>query len=186
MIRRKMLTVIAGMAMGVAALPLAAFAAANTSGLQSISLQGVGIGALAAGNCVSPPIACKALHTCECLTGAETILGNRGFNNGSLTFELSIDLTSSPLPISTVGDCLPATGFGTIASSNGKNKILIDISGLACPTTEGVAQTFNGTYHVTGGSGGGNPFTTGTGAINGSLVTTVSRASLNGNVQRSK
>jgi len=185
MIRRRMLgAVIAGIAMGVAALPLEVFAAANTSGLNSISLQGVGVGALAAGNCVSPAIACHVFHTCECLTGAETILGNRGFNNGSLTFELSIDLSSSPLPISTVGDCLPATGFGTIRSSNGKNTLLIDISGLACPSTEGAAQTFNGTYHVTGGTGGSNPFTTGTGAINGSLEGTVSRASLNGNVQR--
>ena len=181
MIRRKMLTVIAGMAMGVAALPLAAFAAANTSGLKSISLQGVGIGALAAGPCVSPAITCHIGHTCECLTGAETILGNQGFNNGSLTFELSIDQTSSPLPISNVGDCLPATGHGTIKSANGKTTLLIDVSGFSCPTT-GVAQVFNGTYHVTAGSGG--PFTTGTGAINGSLVGTVSRASLNGNVQK--
>jgi hypothetical protein len=100
-----------------------------------------------------------------------------------LTFELSIDETSSPLPISNVGDCLPATGFGSIKNSNGKLTLLLDISGLACPTTEGAAEVFNGTYHVTAGSGGKNPFTTGTGALNGSLAGTVSRSSLNGNVQ---
>jgi hypothetical protein len=161
----------------------AASAAANTTGLKSISLQGVGVGALAAGNCTSPAITCAPAHTCECLTGAETVLGNLGFNKGSLTFTLSIDETSSTLPISDVGDCLPATGFGSIKSSNGKTTLLIDVSGLACPTTDGVAEVFNGTYHVTSGTGGKNPFTTGTGAINGSLAGTVSRASINGNVQ---
>jgi hypothetical protein len=159
------------------------FAAANTAGLKSISLQGVGTGALAAGSCSLPAIACATVGKCECLTGAETILGNQGFNTGSLTFELSIDTTTSLLPISTAGSCFPATGFGSIKSSNGKVTLLIDVSGLACPTTEGAAEVFNGTYHVTGGSGGKNPFTTGTGAINGSLVGTVSRASINGNVQ---
>jgi hypothetical protein len=181
--KRKMIgTVIGALAIGVAALPLAAFAAADTSGLMSFSLQGVGIGALAAGDCSSPPIACKALDTCECLTGAETVVGTKDFNKGSLTFELSIDQTSSFLPISTVGDCLPATGFGTIASSNGKSTILIDVSGLACPTSDGLAEVFNGTYNVTTGTGK-KAFTNGTGAINGSLTGTVSRASINGNVQ---
>jgi hypothetical protein len=174
---------IAGIVMGFAALPLAAFAAANTSGLKSISIQGVGTGAIAAGNCTVPAIDCLSGDTCECLTGAETILANQGFNKGSLTFELSVDTTPTGLPISTAGFCLPATGFGTIKSSNGKTTLLLDISGLACPTTEGAATVFNGTYHVTGGSGGKTPFTTGTGAVNGSLAATVSRASLNGNVQ---
>ena len=175
--------VIAGIVIGAAALPLAAFAAANTSGLKSINLQGVGFGTLAAGACSSPAIACISGHTCECLIGAETVLGNQGFNNGSFNFELSIDETSSALPISTVGDCLPATGFGTVANTTGTVTLLIDVSGLACPTTEGAAEVFNGTYHVTGGTGGKNHFTTGTGAINGSLKGAISRASLNGNVQ---
>src|SRR5882672_8823865 len=176
MIRRKGIgIVIAGLVMvGFAALPLAAFAAANTAGLKSFSAQGVGIGALAAGDCTTPAIACAATHTCNCLTGAETILANQGFNKGSLTFELSVDTSPTDLAISTVGTCLPATGFGTIASSNGKSTVLIDVSGLACPTTEGAATVFNGTYHVTSGSGGQN-FTAGTGAINGSLAGTVSR-----------
>ena len=182
MIRRKGIgIVIAGLVMGFAALPLAAFAAANTAGLKSFSAQGVGTGALAAGDCSLPAITCAGTY--ECLTGAETILANQGFNKGSLTFELSVDTTPTDLAISTVGTCLPATGFGTIASSNGKKTLLIDVSGLACPITEGAATVFNGTYHVTGGTGGKNPFTTGTGTINGSLEGTVSRASVNGNVQ---
>jgi hypothetical protein len=184
MIKRKRIgTVIASTVMSLAALPLVAFAAANTSGLKSLSFQGVGTGALASGACSLPNITCGTLGKCECLTGAQTILGNLGFNKGSFTFELSIDTTNSILPISNSGSCFPATGFGSIKSSNGKTTLLIDISGLACPTTEGAAEVFNGTYHVTGGSGGKNPFTTGTGAINGSLEATVSRASLNGNVQ---
>src|SRR5712664_974650 len=142
--------------MGFAALPLAAFAAANTAGLKSFSAQGVGTGALAAGDCSLPAITCAG--TCECLTGTETILANQGFNKGSLTFELSVDTTPTDLAISTVGTCLPATGFGTIASSNGKSTVLMDISGLTCPTTEGAATVFNGTYHVTGGTGGKKPF----------------------------
>ena len=173
--------VIVGMVMAFAALPLAAFAAANTAGLKSFSAQGVGIGAIAAGNCTTPAIACA--NTCNCLTGAETILASQGFNKGSLTFELSVDQSTTDLPMSTAGSCLPATGFGTIASSNGKRTVLIDISGLACPTTEGAATVFNGTYNVTSGTGGKTPFTKGTGAVSGSLVGTVSRASLNGNVQ---
>jgi hypothetical protein len=158
-----------------------AFAAANTAGLKSFNAQGVGTGAIASGDCTTPAIACA--NTCNCLTGAQTILANQGFNKGSLTFELSVDQSTTDLPMSTAGSCLPATGFGTIASSNGKSTVLIDISGLACPTTEGAATVFNGTYNVTSGTGGKNPFMTGTGAINGSLVGTVSRASLNGNVQ---
>lgn len=182
MLARKMIAaMIAGVAIGISTLPLTAFAAGDTSGLKSLNLQGVGVGALANGDCSSPAITCAG--TCQCLTGADTVLGNLGFNKGSLTFELSIETGGTSLPISTAGFCLPATGFGTIASSNGKSTVLIDVSGLTCPTTEGAAQVFNGTYHVTGGTGGKKPFTTGTGAINGSLEGTVSRVSLSGNVQ---
>jgi hypothetical protein len=161
-----------------------AFAAANTQGLVNFQSEGVGIGALAAGSCTNPAITCAPTHTCECLTGADTVIGNQSFNRGSLTFGLSIDETSSALPISTAGDCLPATGFGTLASANGKTTISLDFSGLACPTADGSAETFNGTFNVTGGTGRGNrPFTGGTGAMNGSLVGTVSRVSMDGNLQ---
>ena len=155
-----------------------AFAAANTKGLVSITLQGVGTGAVAAGECTSPAIACAVTHECQCFTGAQTILGDQGFNNGSLTFELSVDTTAPRLPISTSGTCLAAGGFATIANKNGKKTLSIDISGLVCPTVDGSATMFNGTYNVTGGK-----FSAGTGTINASLVGTESRSSLNGNVQ---
>jgi hypothetical protein len=142
-------------------------------------LQGVGIGTLAAGDCTSPPIACADTDTCECLTGALTVLGpsiTSTFTKGSLTFELSLDESGASLPISTAGSCFPGTGSGTLASSNGKITLSIDISGLVCPTADGTAHVFNGTYTATSGSGGKNPAMSGTGAINGSLTGAVSRA----------
>jgi len=184
--RKKIGTVIAAIVMGFVTLPLAASAASDTSGLKGVAIQGVGVGALAAGNCSSPAIACKPTHVCECLTGGDTVVATAGpktFNKGSFTFELSIDQSVPTLPVSTAGDCLPATGFGTLLSSNGKVSLNMDITGLACPTTEGAAQVFNGAYIVTGGSGGKNPATHGTGAINGSLEGTESRVSINGNSQ---
>jgi hypothetical protein len=176
-------TLIASIALGFAVSPLAALAAANTAGLQSFDARGVGIGAIASGNCTTPAIACAGSDVCECLTGTQTILANQGFNKGSLTFELSLDTSTTDLPMSTAGSCLPATGSGIIASSNGKSTVLIDISGLSCPNADGTANVFNGTYNVTSGTGGKKPFTTGTGAINGSLVGTVSRAAVQGNLQ---
>jgi hypothetical protein len=192
MFGRKMIgTMIAGMAIGAMALPLSVFAAADTSGLVALTLQGVGTGSLAAGDCSNPAITCNPGDTCECLNGAETVLGNRGFNKGSFTFALSVDTTSAALPISNVGDCLPATGSGTISSSNGKSTLSIDISGFACPTVTanttppGQVETFNGSYFVTGGTAPGKqkPFTTGTGAINGAINSTVLNVSISGNVQ---
>jgi hypothetical protein len=105
-------------------------------------------------------------------------LGNK-FNGGSLTFELSVDTTLPTLPISTAGACFGAGGFGLISNTNGKNTLSIDISGLVCPTVDGSAQTFNGTYVVIQGTN----FSGGPGTINGSLVDGTSRSSLNGNLQ---
>ena len=160
-----------------------ASAAADTTGLRDFIVRGVGTGVLADGACDSPAIECAPEHTCECLTGAETILGRRGnknaYNKGSLTFELSIDETSPPFPISTAGDCLPAGGFGTIMSKNGKDSLSIVISGFACPSVDGSAELFNGTYSVTTGT----LSTAGVGSITVSLVGSTSRAELNGNVQ---
>ena len=160
-----------------------AFAAANTSGLVTITLRGVGTGAIAAGQCTTPAIPCPSAHLCQCFTGSQTILGNR-FNGGSLTFELSVDTTPGSsavggLPISTVGSCFGAGGFAVIANTNGMNTLSLDVSGLVCPTVDGSAQTFNGTYVVTQGTN----FSGGTGTINGSLVDGTSRSSLNGNIQ---
>lgn len=159
------------------------FAAANTSGLINLTLRGVGTGAIAAGQCTTPAIPCPSAHLCQCFTGSQTILGNR-FNGGSLTFELSVDTTPGSsavggLPISTAGSCFGAGGFGSIANTTGRNTLSIDISGLVCPTVDGSAQTFNGTYVVTQGTN----FSGGTGTINGSLVDGTSRSSLNGNIQ---
>jgi len=186
-------TMIGALAMGVASLPLAASAAAITAGLVPLTLQGVGVGALSAGNCTTPAITCNPGDICECLTGSETLLGGLGFNKGLLTFALSVDTSSSSLPVSNVGDCLPATGVGTISNPNGKSTISIDISGFACPTiTDNTAnppapiETFNGTYFVTGGTAPGiaKPFTTGTGGINGAVNNGIVNVSLSGNVQR--
>jgi len=188
--RRMIGTVIGAMAMGMVALPLAASAAASTTGLVALTLQGVGTGALALGDCAS--ITCKVAGTCECLSGNETLLGNQGFARGSLNFSLSVDPTVPTLPISNVGDCLPATGAGTISNATGKNTISINISGLACPvitlnsTATAPVETFNGTYFVTGGAAPGiqKPFTTGTGSINGAVNGQVVNVTLSGNVQR--
>ena len=155
-----------------------AFAAANTSGLISLTLQGVGTGALSAGACTQPSIPCPLGHTCRCLTGAQTIVGNK-FNGGSLTFELSVDTTDATLPISTTSSCFAAGGFASIANTTGKNTLSIDITGLTCPTVGGSAQTFNGTYVVTGGTN----FNGGTGAVSASFVGAATRSSLNGNLQ---
>ena len=107
-------------------------------------------------------------------------LGNR-FNGGSLTFELSVDTTPGSsavggLPISTAGSCFGAGGFGLISNTNGMNTLSIDVSGLVCPTVDGSAATFNGTYVVTQGTN----FRGGTGTINGSLQKGTSRSSVNG------
>ena len=51
--RKTIGTMIAGMVIGAAALPLVAFAAADTTGLKGINIQGVGNGDLATGDCAA-------------------------------------------------------------------------------------------------------------------------------------
>jgi hypothetical protein len=185
---------IGALALGLAVSPMVASAAAITAGLSAISVRGVGPGLLAAGNCGAPAIACEDGHACECLSGVETLVGNVTYSQ--LTFALSIDTTDTSLPISNVGDCLPATGKGTLSSGSGKNTITLDISGLACPTlTEdsaesGQVQSFNGTYVVTGGTAPGKqtPVMTGVGTVNGAVNpgagSTTVYVSLAGSVQK--
>ncbi len=164
MSRKKL--VVAGSIFGLALMAApAAFPAANTSGLAALSLRGVGTGALAAGNCTSPPIPCPGTDVCECLSVSDTVLGSSGFNRGSLTASLSVDTTTA-LPVTAAGDCLVAAGQGTISSSNGRQQLSIVISGLVCSTLSNF-ETFNGTYVATGGTG---RYANGTGAINGSQV----------------
>ncbi len=186
MINRKMIgTVIVGLLLGVATLPMAstAFAAANTSGLAALSLKGVGTGTLAGPATTCGTLACKGGDTCECLTGAESLVGNQGFAKGSLTFTVIIDETLNNLPVSTFGNCFPGTGTGTIASSNGKNTVTLDISGLSCPTS-GI-DVFNGTYVVSGGTGKYSASSGGTGALNGSQdgAAGASQANITGSLQ---
>jgi hypothetical protein len=184
-------SMIGAMAMAVSASPMIASAAAITAGLTAISVRGVGPGQLANGTCGgATPIACQDGHDCECLSGVESLVGNATYNQ--LTFALSIDTDDTSLPISNVGDCLPATGRGTLSNANGKNTITLDISGIACPTlTEnsgatGQVQSFNGTYVVTGGTAPGaqKPFSTGVGAINGAVNSSTVYVSLAGSAQK--
>ena len=187
-------SMIGALAMGFAASPVVASAAAITAGLSAISVRGVGPGQLAAGTCKTPAIACQDTHTCECLSGVETLVGNVTYSQ--LTFALSIDQSDTGLAISNVGDCLPATGQGTLSSGSGKNTITLDISGLACPTLTqdsaetGQVQSFNGTYVVTGGTAPGKqtPVMTGVGTVNGAVNPGANSAtvyvSLAGSVQK--
>ena len=185
MLSRKMIgSAIVGMALGFVAMPLATtvFAAANTKGLAALSLQGVGTGTLSGPATTCGTLTCAGSDVCECLTGSETLVGNQGFAKGSLTFTLIVDETSTTLPVSTFGLCFSGTGTGTIASSNGKNTVDVDISGFTCPTA-GI-DLFNGTYVVAGGSG---KFSTadGVGAINGSQdgPAGASQATIAGSIQ---
>jgi len=186
MAHRKMFGVaIAGLALGIASLPLAPTVfAASTKGLTTLSVQGVGSGQLAAGDCSG--IACGNPGNCECLSGSDNLVGNQGFKGGQLLVALSIDTTNSVLPISNVGDCYPAAGSGTIEDKKAKNTLSIDISGLACPNVGSSFELFNGTYVVTGG-GGKFSSASGTGAINGSQASpgsgTPQQVSIVGTVQ---
>ena len=198
-VRKTTLTAIAAIALGVASLPLSssAFAAANTAGLAALTLQGVGIGSISstASSCTAPTTSgnvtldCAGSDTCECLTGADSLVGNQGFAKGSLTFTLIVDETNDTtatggLTTSTFGFCYPATGLGTIANSNGKNAIDINVSGLACPTSSGV-DVFSGAYVVSGGKGKYSSASGGAGAINGSQdgSSGASQASVTGSIQ---
>jgi hypothetical protein len=176
-------SMIVAVAMAISASPMVASAASNTAGLVAISVRGVGqgggLGDRTGGNCLTPPIDCEAGHTCECLTGTESLVGSATYSR--LTFALSIDVSDFSLEVFLMAPredeagfkCLPATGKGTLSNGNGKNTISLDISGLACPLTANAAATgaplegFNGTYVVTGGTAPGSqkPFTTGVGTF---------------------
>jgi hypothetical protein len=176
MISRKVLrTLVAGMALGVAAVPLAstAWAASDTSGLAPLTLEGVGPGSLGAGNCPSENVSCAVNDACECLTATYTLVGNQGFSKGDLGVVLSVDTTHTELPISDLEEsCYPAAGTGKLSNSNGKIIVNMTVSGLECPTLLG-PNVFNGTYVVTGGSGGKfSSSSGGTGSISGSQETT--------------
>jgi hypothetical protein len=160
--------------MAAAGLATPAYAAPDTIGLVSLSLQGVGNGAVIAGNCSG--LACKSGDTCACLLATYSLVGNQGFGKGSLSLQLNVDTSITTLPISDLNEsCNPAAGNGTIKNSSGKTQLSLVVSGLECPTV-GIADVFNGTYVIAGGSGGKYSATTGgTGTINGSQVPASSR-----------
>jgi hypothetical protein len=177
--RKRIASVIAGVALSVVSLPLAttAFAApASTAGLVSLSVQGVGGGSLSTGvsSCSfgSTTLDCAAASDCDCITGADKLVGNQGFGGGSLTFTLIVDTSNDTtatggLTASTFGFCYPATGLGTIANSKVSQTVGINISGLACPTSAGV-EVFSGAYVVSGGTGKYSTASGGAGSISGS------------------
>jgi len=191
MIIRKMLgTAIAGIALGIASLPLAStsFAAPPvTNGLVALSLQGVGTGTLSEG-----VPACGSGLTCEtadcgCLQASETLVGNQGFNKFTLSIRILIDLSDNTLFTATFGNCYAATGLGIISNPGSKNGLDVNISGLACSTLSGT-EVFNGTYLVTNGTGKYSASSGGTGAINGSQTPTtgvvgISQVAITGSLQ---
>ncbi|HUN57860.1 MAG TPA: hypothetical protein VMU41_07070 [Candidatus Binataceae bacterium] len=188
--RKVFVTAIAGLALGVASLPLAStvFAATNTKGLVPLSVQGVGPGAIAApvNTCTfgTTVFDCADSDTCECVTGTDTLIGNQGFAKGSLGFGLIFDESVGSLPASTFGNCYPGTGLGLLSNSKGNQTVSIYISGLACPTGTVGLDVFNGTYSVISGTGKYSASSGGTGAISGSVDTTsgLSQASVTGSL----
>lgn len=169
--RRVRGTLIAGLALGAASmLPASnALAASSTSGLGSLSLQGVGSGGLVSDVCTEPAIACKTGDTCDCLQASYSLTGNQGFGKGSLDITLSVDTTPGlEQPISDVGFCYPATGTGTLTNANSKVTVSMNISGLECATTSVGQDIFDASYVITSGSG---KLSNGTGAVNGSVLT---------------
>ena len=188
MVSRKLLgTVAAGLALGVAAMPLGStvWAASNTAGLVPLTLEGIGPGSLASGDCST--VTCAPTHICECLSASYTLVGNQGFGKGDLELNLSVDTTVAGLPISDIESCFPAAGTARLSNTNGKNIVNMTVSGIECPTLS-APNVFDGTYVVTGGSGKYSSSSGGTGSINGSQETTtgpVGQVAVIGTVQAS-
>jgi hypothetical protein len=175
-VRKMMRIAIAVAAMSAVSAQLAtrAFAAPlPTAGLVALSLQGVGSGSIGAGgpesNCATIP--CSGSDVCACLSADYTLVGNQGFAKGTMTIDLSVDTSIEVLPISNLpAFCAPATGTGTIQNTKGNASVVINISGLDCPTLGNGPDVFNGTYVVTDGTGKFSSSSGGTGAINGSQL----------------
>lgn len=184
--RRVMGTVVAGVALGLASVPIAstAFAATNTKGLTSLSVQGVGQGALAGGDCAA--VACPVSGECSCLSATDSLVGNQGFKGGQFTVQLSVYPVLANLPVLSNGDsCNPATGQGTISNNKGTTSLKIYISGFECPTL-GSSDVFNGSYYVYNGTGKFSSSSGGAGTINGSQIPAtggLSQVSILGTVQ---
>jgi hypothetical protein len=159
-----------------------------TAGLGPLSAQATGTAVTDSGGCTT--IACPAAHSCLCMTGTYSIVGS-GFNDGTASLTLRIDLTDLGVTITAVPSCAPATGFGTISDKKGNQTITFVTSGPVCSTSSNTPDVFNGTYVINGGTGK-YASATGAGAIGASasflFVTTPgpavpSQASFNGSVQ---
>ena len=177
MFGRKMMRIaiaVAAMSTVSAQLATRAFAAPPaTAGLVALSLQGVGSGSIAPGGPESEcsAIPCSGSDVCACLSANYTLVGNQGFAKGTMTIDLSIDTSIEVLPISNLpAFCAPATGTGTIQNTKGNASVVINISGLDCPTLNNGPDVFNGAYVVTDGTGKFSNASGGTGAINGSQL----------------
>src|SRR5215469_568771 len=99
--------------------------------IKTLNLAGTGTFTLTSSPCSD--IQCASGHTCECLTLNNTVTGNptapQGFNNDSLTIEMSIDQSVSPLPISNAGNCLPAGGNAQLNDPKRQNFQFFSVSG---------------------------------------------------------
>lgn len=169
-----------------------AFAAENvTAGLGPLSAQATGTAVTDSGGCTTPAISCPSGHACLCMNGTYSITGNNGFNDGTASLALLIDITNLGNPITAVPPCAPATGAGTISDKKGRQTITFLESGSACSTNNNTVDVFSGSYVINGGTGKYSS-ATGAGTIGASasflFVTTPgsgvpSQASLNGSVQ---
>ncbi|MFZ1888479.1 MAG: hypothetical protein WAU33_10635 [Candidatus Binataceae bacterium] len=131
-----------------------AFAAASvTAGLKPLSVQATGTAVTVSGGCTTPTISCPAGHACLCMTGTYSIIGNNGFNGGTASLTLGIDLTNLGDPITAVPSCAPATGVGTISDKKGRQTITFLTSGPVCSTNNTAADVFTGSYVINGGTG---------------------------------
>ncbi|MGC1342248.1 MAG: hypothetical protein WA854_07970 [Candidatus Binataceae bacterium] len=169
-----------------------AFAADSaTAGLGPLSAQATGTAVTDSGGCTTPTISCPGGHACLCMTGTYSITGNNGFNGGTASLTLGIDITNLGDPITAVPPCAPATGVGTISDKKGHQTITFLASGPVCSTNNNAVDVFTGSYVINGGTGKYSS-ATGAGTIGASAsflsVTTPgsgvpSQASLNGSVQ---
>ena len=172
-----------------------AFAADSaTIGLGSLSVQATGTASSVFAAC--PKIQCVTGHSCICMTGTYSIVGNSGFDAGTGGLVLSVDLTNLGDPITAYPACAPATGFGNVSDRKGNQMITFLSSGQACETGPSHGQTpftwvFNGSYVIDGGlgkyssaTGAGTVAASGPFLFNTSGNSVPSQASFNGSVQR--
>ncbi|MGB6552751.1 MAG: hypothetical protein WBE78_04615, partial [Candidatus Binataceae bacterium] len=122
-----------------------AFAADSaTAGLGPLSAQATGTAVTDSGGCTTPTISCPGGHACLCMTGTYSITGNNGFNGGTASLTLGIDITNLGDPITAVPPCAPATGVGTISDKKGHQTITFLASGPVCSTNNNAVDVFTG------------------------------------------